>query len=75
MSTQKAALLRLREKALSGDSRALDRLLLFAENHNNDELPAVGSVSANDRLILKIFTQRVLSRAVGPYDTAADDES
>src|SRR3569833_2177681 len=36
ISTQKAALLRLREKALAGDQRSLDRLLALAQAHNGD---------------------------------------
>ena len=35
MSTQEAALLRLREMALKGDARALDRLLALAQVFNN----------------------------------------
>ncbi len=34
VSTQQAALLRLREKALGGDARALDRLIDLARLHN-----------------------------------------
>jgi hypothetical protein len=36
VSTQEAALLRLREKALKGDARSLDRLLELAQTFNND---------------------------------------
>src|SRR5258706_5691084 len=35
VSTQEAALLRLREKALKGDARSLDQLLQLAKNLNN----------------------------------------
>jgi hypothetical protein len=35
VSTQEAALLRLREKALNGDARALDRFLQLAQIFNN----------------------------------------
>ena len=35
-STQEAALMVLREKALNGDTRALDRLLELAERFNNE---------------------------------------
>lgn len=34
MRTSRAALLRLKEKALNGDHRALDRLLSLAESHS-----------------------------------------
>ena len=37
VSTQAAMLLRLREKALGGDGRALDRLLGLAQIYNNEE--------------------------------------
>src|SRR5256714_12809089 len=36
ISTQEGALMRLREKALQGDPRALDRLLELASRFNND---------------------------------------
>jgi hypothetical protein len=75
ISTQEAALLRLREKALSGDSRALERLIRLAQDNNNEESAAVCDPSANDRQILKIYADRVLRGAVGPYHTATDDES
>jgi hypothetical protein len=66
VSTQEAALLRLREKALSGDVRALDRLISLAQTHNNDETAVGGSLSVEDMHVLAIFAQRVLSGAVGP---------
>src|SRR5271167_3809113 len=37
VSTQEALILRLREKALKGDHRALETLLSLARTHNNDE--------------------------------------
>jgi hypothetical protein len=37
VSTQEALVLRLREKALKGDNRALETLLGLARTHNNDE--------------------------------------
>lgn len=38
VSTQEAALLRLREQALGGNTRALDRLLGLAQIHNSVQL-------------------------------------
>jgi hypothetical protein len=67
ISTQEAALLRLREKALGGDPRALDRLIHLAQTHNNVEATIGGSLSAEDTQVLAIFAQRVLSGAAGPY--------
>jgi hypothetical protein len=75
VSTQEAALLRLREKALSGDARALDRLIQLAQTHNNDEAAIGGSLSAEDMHVLTIFTQRVLSGAAGPYNRADAEPS
>jgi hypothetical protein len=66
ISTQKAALLRLCEKALKGDARGLDRLVQLAQTYNNEEVSAgTTSLSANDAAVLEVFTQRVLSGAVG----------
>ena len=59
-STQRAALLRLREKALKGDSRALDRLLDFAQRYN-PEVPPVENTetrSDQDQEILDAYISR-----------------
>ena len=58
VSTQEAALLRLREKALNGDARALDRFLQLAQIFNN--LPAIEplgekAVAADDQAILDAY--------------------
>jgi hypothetical protein len=63
VSTQEAALLRLREKALGGDARALDRLLALAQVYNNEELAVATGLSAGDSKLLEIFEARVLSGA------------
>ena len=63
VSTQEAMLLRLREKALSGDSRALDRLILLAQTYNDDELVAAVGLSIEDEHVLRIYRERVLSGA------------
>jgi len=65
LSTQEAALLRLREKALSGDARALDRLLALAQAYNNEELIAAADLSADDAMLLDIYKSRILSGAAG----------
>ena len=61
ISTQEAALLRLREQALNGDHRALDRLLALASRYN-DETPvlATGNLSAEDDAILKNYEARLM---------------
>ena len=62
VSTQEAALLRLREKALGGDARALDRLLALAQVYNNEELTVAASLSADDAMVLEIFKARCAER-------------
>jgi len=63
ISTQSAMLLRLREKALNGDVRALDRLISLAQAYNNDEVIASTDLSANDAELLELYRTRVLSGA------------
>lgn len=60
ISTQKAALMRLREKALSGDTRALDRLIDLARIHNDEELVEAASVSLapSDQAILDRYVMQ-----------------
>lgn len=69
ISTQEAMLLRLREMALSGDGRALDRLIALAQTYNNEELTASAGLSADDASILAVFRARVLSGAASAPDT------
>ncbi len=63
VSTQFATLLRLREKALSGDGRALDRLLELARLYNDEDLTESTKLSSGDAEILEAFTARQLRRA------------
>ena len=62
VSTQEAMLLRLREKALGGDARALDRLIGFAQAYNNEELTAAASLSADDAIDPRDLTGRACER-------------
>jgi hypothetical protein len=57
VSTQEAALLRLKEKALKGDARALDRLLQLAQIFNVDRAePTINQeLAAEDREILDAY--------------------
>ena len=67
VSTQEAALLRLREMALKGDARSLDRLLALAQIFNNGaaiESLADKTVAAEDQAILDAYAAEVLSRAL-----------
>jgi hypothetical protein len=61
VSTQEAALMRLREKALKGDSRSLDRLLEYARMYNNDiEMPSSEkSLAAEDQAILDAYAAEI----------------
>jgi hypothetical protein len=68
-STQEAMLLRLREKALGGDSRALDRLILLAQTYNDEDLTVSSSLSTDDADLLQIYRTRVLSGAAGLPDS------
>jgi len=63
VSTQEALLLRLREKALKGDARSLDRLLGFARIFNNDASanPQVPS-TFEDEEILAAFEEEILRK-------------
>src|ERR1700674_2022 len=64
VSTQEAALLRLREKALKGDPRSLDRLLELAKVSNNSAVESVGdeALAAEDQAILDAYAEEVRSR-------------
>jgi len=60
ISTQEAALMRLRDKALKGDARALDRLLALAATYNNEELQELTTerLDTEDEAILADFLNR-----------------
>ena len=63
VSTQHASLLRLREKALAGDARALDRIIELARLYNDEELAEATKLGPGDAQILEGFTARQLRRA------------
>ena len=69
ISTQKAMLLRLRENALNGDARALDRLIALAQSYNNEELMGSASLNNDDAALLQVYKKRVLSGATSPSDS------
>jgi len=69
VSTQEAALMRLREKALNGDSRSLDRLIELARLFNNDPHAGPASQSmSEDEQILAAYEREVLARNGRPSD-------
>lgn len=63
MSTLAAGVWRLREAALSGNLRALDKLFQYAEKYCENELRATFRESVNDTDLLEIYKQRLLSGA------------
>lgn len=69
VSTQEAALLRLREQALGGNTRALDRLLGLAQIHNNEEAGAASASSDGDVELLELFRSRILSGAADDFSS------
>jgi hypothetical protein len=65
VSSQEGMLLRLREKALKGDARALDQFIRLAQAFNNDgPNDALGGqeMLAEDREILDAYTDALRSR-------------
>jgi hypothetical protein len=77
-STQEIALMVLREKALHGDTRALDRLLDLAARFNNDiaEVGSAQPLPAEDQAILDAFAAECESAEVSQgSDTDPLDDS
>jgi hypothetical protein len=73
VSTQEAVLLRLKEKALKGDPRALEQIIRLAQIFNGDSPDdALGGqdMLAEDRQILDAYTEALRSRP--PSDIVAD---
>jgi hypothetical protein len=68
VSTQEAALLRLREKALKGDARSIVQFLELAKIFNNSTaVESVGdeALAAEDQAILDAYAEEVRSRPPG----------
>jgi len=63
VSTQQAALSRLKQKALGGDGRALDRALKLASKQSDEaeSSETAGPMDAVDHAILTAFVEEVLS--------------
>jgi hypothetical protein len=67
VSTQQAVLMRLREKALKGDARSLDRLVELARLFNNEPTVSAASWSSSeDEEILAAYEREILSRNGNP---------
>jgi hypothetical protein len=69
-STQEAALMVLREKALNGNIRALNSFLDFALRFNNDEAGQAQQLPADDQAILDAY---VAARTTSATGNSADD--
>jgi hypothetical protein len=63
ISTQQAMILRLREMALAGNGRAIDRLVQLAQIYNNEDFAAVDGLSVADAAVLDVYKARLLSGA------------
>jgi hypothetical protein len=76
VSTQESALLVLREKALCGDARALERLLDLAHRFNNDmaEIAPAQPLSADDQAILAAFVADHAAAAMPPTTEESSSE-
>jgi hypothetical protein len=78
VTTQEAALLRLGERALKGDPRALLRLLDLAQRRSEEreERSAERHLSANEEAILSRFEEEVRLKLVAgtSQDGGGDDE-
>jgi hypothetical protein len=63
VSTQQAALARLKQKALNGDGRALDRALKLARQVSDEaeSLAVSGQMDSVDEAILEAFVEEILS--------------
>jgi len=68
VTTQEAALLRLAEKALNGDPRALEKLVSLSAtlSTNNAESPSK-TMAADDQAILDRYRQLILNETNSPF--------
>jgi hypothetical protein len=74
-STQEALLMVLRDKALRGDVRAIDKLMELAARHNSTDSDAgVGEApSAGDQAILEAYKSEILAEAATPPSPTANN--
>jgi hypothetical protein len=65
-STQEGVLMVLREKALRGDARALDRFVELAVRFNNDaaEVGSTQALAADDQAILSAYGAEIVAAAM-----------
>ncbi|WP_281020125.1 DUF5681 domain-containing protein [Minwuia sp. IMCC3060] len=76
LTSQQAALYRLREKALNGDARSLNRLLDLAARFNGEALvhDSDAGLAEDDQAILEQYLSSSRSQARGNAATAEDKE-
>jgi Family of unknown function (DUF5681) len=74
-STQEAALMVLREKALNGNTRALDRFLELAVRFNNDEVGQAQPLPADDQAILAAYVAETSAATPSPATAESPDDS
>ena len=74
-STQEAALMVLREQALKGNTRALDRFLEFAQRFNNDEAGLAQQLPAADQAILAAYVAQFTAAAMTSATGGTADDS
>jgi hypothetical protein len=61
ISTQAGVLMVLREKALNGDARALDRFVELANRFNNEPEATQQDLSADDQAILDAYAAEIIA--------------
>ena len=76
VSSQRAALKKLRDKALKGDQRALDRMIALAERHGLEDAAdeAESALSESDQKIIERFKKRAIEEHEAMKADAADGE-
>jgi Family of unknown function (DUF5681) len=74
ISTQEGALMRLREKALQGDARALDRVIELAIRFNNEPGEIGAVLSPDDRAILAAYAAEITADAKPPATAESPED-
>jgi hypothetical protein len=65
VTTSAAALMRLREKALKGDSRSLDRLIELSRQYGDEASATAQQISNEDAAILTDYEERIRQKHAG----------
>jgi hypothetical protein len=75
VSTQRANLMVLREKALKGDQRAIERLIRLAESLDDKPTANNNGLDASDRAILDAFVNKAIARSSAAAPDHAEGDS